>query len=358
MIRIGSAIGQCFRHHIRNIGTTTRLQSTNEQQPPSIVETDSKTVLLFPGQGSQYVGMVHDEVIEQCPNAKKLFEHANSILGYNILDLCRKGPDYELHKTIHCQAAVFVSSLAAVERLAQLNPDTIGNCIAMAGFSIGELAALVTAGSINFVDALRFIKIRSETMQEASEKHPGGMMTVFYEPSAKVRMACKAAEEYCIRSGISTVDSVCSIANDLFPHCKVIAGHITALEFIEKNARNFGIKRIKRLPVSGAFHSGLMKPCRRVLANALEKLDIKTPKVDVYSNVDAEVYLNADHIRNALELQVSRCVAWEKIIHKIYDKHKEDTCPITFSCGPGNQMITILGMINLKAKKLAYAVES
>lgn len=290
--------------------------------------------------------------------AKSLFNLANQILGYDLEKLCRDGPEEDLNRTIHSQPAMLVSSLAAVERLADMSRGAVEKCVATAGFSVGEFASLVLAQSIDFVDALRLIKLRAEVTQQISDTIPSGMMTVLYGNNGNVKQACTMAREYCARSGMSIDESVCSIANHLFPHAKVIGGHEKALEFIESHGKDFGIKRTKRLAVTGAFHTALMKSARMDLRKALSKITIKDPKIAVYSNVDATVYKDVDQIRRGIERHVFMPVMWEQIMQNIYrDTRIDDQLPITFECGPQQNMITILGMVNQKAKLQAYNVE-
>lgn len=313
-----------------------------------------RSVILFPGQGSQYVGMAKN----LCDRAKSLFDTSNQVLGYNLLKLCQNGPEDQLHKTIHSQPAVFVANLAAVENLADRSKGAVESCIATAGFSLGEFCSLVLAQSIDFVEALKLVRKRAELTQELCDSVPSGMMTVIFGTDAGVKNACKLATEFCVRSGMDPEESVCSVANYLFPHAKVIAGHEKALEFVVRHAKDFGIKRVKRLSVSGAFHTNLMKPAYRDFRNALEKVDIKEPKIPVYSNVDASIHKDPSEIRKSLVEHLFKPVKWEQLLHSMYDDtKKEDSYPITFECGPQNNMTTILGMVNLKAREHAYNIE-
>lgn len=342
----------------RNMNScTSAVAATAAAATPLLTKAVKASFILFPGQGSQYVGMAKN----LCARGRSLFEIANQVLGYDLLRLCQQGPEEELNRTVHSQPAVFVSSLAAVENLSEKSKGAVENCIATAGFSVGEFAALVFAQSIDFVDALRLVKLRSEATQLICDSTPSGMMTILFGRDSKPSQACQMAREYCIRSGLSKEESVCSISNYLFPHAKVIGGHEKALEFIELHGKDFGIRKTKRLPVSGAFHTPLMQPAGKDLKKALTKLEIKDPKIKVYSNVNATVYENTDQIRRLIEKHVSEPVMWEQIIHNIFFDYKKETdseeLPITFECGPQNNLTTILGMINLKAKKLAYNIE-
>lgn len=259
------------------------------------------TIILFPGQGNQYVGMAKD--LLKFPVVKDLFELANYILKYDLLKLCLEGPKDKLEQTKYCQPAVMVSSLASLERLKEERPNAIDNCVATAGFSLGEITALIFAGAIGFERGIELVKIRAEAMHIASEMYKGGMVRVLYAPDSQLKQACVRAKEWARERGDEMPE--CRIANYLFPHCKVIAGSVSALEYLEKNVKEFKLKKINRLPVSGAFHSELMAPAVEPFKKALGKTKIDDPVISVYSNVDGKAYKNADHIRKQLPKQVN-----------------------------------------------------
>lgn len=318
------------------------------------IDPKNTSVILFPGQGSQYVGM--GQHLLQYPNVCEMFERASDILGYDLQQLCLEGPREMLNKTLHCQAAVLVTSLAALERLRSTQPWAIENCVATAGFSVGEFAALVFSQSISFEDAVRLIKIRGEAMQAASELVPSGMMTVFLLTTAKPGFICKVAQEWCSRKGIE--GPVCSVANYLFPHCKVIGGHEEALKFIELNARDLGVKKMKRLPVSGAFHTALMQPACAPLAKALQAVHIKEPRIMTHSNLDGKAYRNPDEIRHKLEEQLVMPVKWEQLMQVIYSRETGEEFPRTFECGPGVTLRAVLKNVNGKAWNVSESVSA
>uniref|UniRef100_A0AAV2IZM5 Malonyl-CoA-acyl carrier protein transacylase, mitochondrial n=1 Tax=Knipowitschia caucasica TaxID=637954 RepID=A0AAV2IZM5_KNICA len=252
--------------------------------------------MLFPGQGSQFVGMGRG--LMKYPNVKEMFNAAQRILGYDLLSLCLEGPEEELMKTVHCQPAVFVLSLAAIERLNHLNPKAIESCVAAAGFSVGEFAALVFSGAMTFEEALYVVKVRAEAMQKASELIPSGMLSVMGKPQAQYKFACVQAREHCRSLGID--DPVCSVANYLFPDARVIAGHQQALDFLQKNSRKFYFMRTKVLSVSGAFHTELMQSALEPFRQVLRQVEVRRPEINVYSNVDGKRYMNESHIRRQL----------------------------------------------------------
>jgi len=327
-------------------------QSQHSERPKTAPE--ETTVILFPGQGSQFVGMGHNVI--DAPNVMQMFTIAKQILGYDLLDLCLNGPIESLDKTQYSQPAIFVTSLAAVERLRETGTGDVEACVATAGFSVGEIAALVFAGSMSYEDGLRLVKVRAEAMQYASEMVPSGMMTVFFNADARINFACHAAKEWCIRKGIPPEHAVCSIANYLFPHCKVIAGHEEAISFLQSNAKDFGIRRTKRIPVSGAFHTNLMAPAKEVVRQALKHIKLEIPLIPVHSNYDAKIYRDVESIRKKLTYQICSPVRWEQILHVIYERPKDTMCPKTFECGPGSTLLATLGMVHGVARRNAHHV--
>ncbi|KAL7982734.1 hypothetical protein Chor_010332 [Crotalus horridus] len=305
---------------------------------------EESSVLLFPGQGSQFVGMGRG--LLRYPNVRELFRVAEAVLGYDLWRLCQAGPSDQLHRTVHSQPAVFVCSLAAVEKLHHQRP---WSCVAAAGFSIGEYAALVFAGAMDYAEALYAVKTRAEAMQEASEVIASGMLSVIGRRDSNYKAACLEACEYCKSVGIE--DPVCEVSNYLFPDSRVIAGHLQALEFLQKNSRKFSFARVKMLPVSGAFHTRLMKSAMQPLSEALESISIQQPLISVYSNVDSKKYMQPGQIQHYLVEQLVSPVKWEQIMHRIYERNQGKKFPYTYEVGPGKQLGAILRSCNLKASR-------
>lgn len=306
-----------------------------------------RSVFLFPGQGSQFVGMCRG--LLKYPNVKEMFTVARRILGYDLLALCLDGPEEELMKTVHCQPAVFVTSLAAVERLNRENPKAVESCVAAAGFSVGEFAALVFSGAMNFAEALYVVKVRAEAMQKASELVPSAMLSVVGRRQAQYKYACVQAKEHCRSLGIE--EPVCSVANYLFPDGRVIAGHQQALDFLQQNSRRLEFMRTKRLPVSGAFHTELMASATEPLREVLRQVEVRRPEINVYSNVDGKRYMNESHVRRQLVKQLVSPVKWEQTLHEIYERTQGERFPHTYEVGPGKQLGATLQMCNRKAYK-------
>lgn len=319
----------------------------SQQSARPNVDPRLTSVILFPGQGSQFVGMAKSLI--DFPNVMDMFESASEILRYNLLDLCIHGPRDMLNMTVHSQVAVMVSSLAAVEKLRAENVKAIENCAATAGFSVGEYASLVFAGAIEFEDAVRLLRVRGEAMQAASDLQSSGMMTAFLTTEAKIKNACKCAREWCEKQGIDGGE--CTVASYLFPHCKVISGHTEALNYLELNGAEFGIKKVKYLPVSGAFHSRLMLPAKSILQKALKSTPVETPIIPVHSNINGKKYLTPDQIKTNLSDQLVQPVKWEQTMHAIYERDKGIEFPNTYECGPGTSLKSILRMNNNEAYK-------
>lgn len=303
------------------------------------------SVLLFPGQGSQFVGMGRGML--NYGSVKDMFTVAEKVLGYDLLSLCLNGPESDLMNTVHCQPAVFVTSLAAVERLNHENPAAIENCVAAAGFSVGEFAALVFAGAMDFAEALFAVKVRAEAMQKASDATPSGMLSVIGRPQANYKYACLKAREHCLSLGIQ--NPVCSIANYLFPDGRVIAGHLEALDFLQKNSKQLHFGRTRLVPVSGAFHTKLMEPAVQPLSGVLRQINLRRPEVSVHSNVDGKCYMQEKHVQRQLAKQVVSPVKWEQTLHEIYERTRGQEFPYTYEVGPGRQLGATLQKCNMKA---------
>ncbi|KAF5908402.1 malonyl-CoA-acyl carrier protein transacylase, mitochondrial-like [Clarias magur] len=303
------------------------------------------SVLLFPGQGSQFVGMARGML--QYGSVRDMFSVAEKVLGYDLLSLCLHGPEEDLMKTVHCQPAVFVTSLAAVERLNHENPAAVENCVAAAGFSVGEFAALVFSGAMDFAEALFAVKVRAEAMQNASDATLSGMLSVIGRPQANYKHACLQAREHCLSLGIQ--NPVCSIANYLFPDGRVIAGHLEALDFLQKNSKQLQFARTTLLPVSGAFHTALMEPAVQPVVNVLRQLKVRRPEVAIHSNVDGKRYMHEKHVQRQLAKQMVSPVKWEQTLHEIYERTQGQEFPHTYEVGPGKQLGATLQKCNMKA---------
>jgi [acyl-carrier-protein] S-malonyltransferase len=294
----------------------------------------AKIAFLFPGQGAQTVGMGR-QLYETLPAARKLFDDAANLLGYSLIDVCANGPAERLNATDVSQPALFVCSLAALESLKISDPGSVESCQGTAGLSLGEYTALVFAGALSFADGLRVVRKRGEAMQAASDATPSGMVSILTLDESKVR------ELVAVASAKGTL----AIANLLCPGSIVVSGTKEACAEAERLAETMG-GRSKRLSVAGAFHTEIMKPADEALAAALKDVPIHTPRIPVWSNVDAQSHSDPEEIRSLLVRQVIQPVQWEQTMRNLlsagFDKFYE--------IGPGRVLVGLLKRVMRKAE--------
>jgi [acyl-carrier-protein] S-malonyltransferase len=264
----------------------------------------SKTAFIFPGQGAQYVGMGKD-LYDQFPEAREVFDAADSILRFPLSKLCFEGPEEELVLTANTQPALFVTSMACLRLLEKhdIKPDVT------AGHSIGEYAALVAAGTLGFEDALPLVRKRGQLMQEAGRKRPGTMAAIIGLDADEVELACSRADD------IGIVD----VANYNSPGQVVISGEVKAVEAASQYAKEMGARKVIPLSVSGAFHSRLMADAAEKLAIELNRACFDNADIPVVANVTADFVYDVDEIRDCLERQIAGSVRWEESVRLMVD---------------------------------------
>jgi len=266
---------------------------------------------IFPGQGTQYVGMGHD-LYQNFEIACEMFHKANEILKFDIMRLCFFGPPEELTRTRNCQPAVFLISMVALRCLEEYFRSRVGRSysqilkpVVSCGLSLGEYSALVAAGAISFEEALILVRKRGEFMEEACNENPGTM-------SAIIGMERKKIEEICKESGAE-------IANINSPDQIVIAGRIENVEKAEELAKVNEAKKVVRLNVAGAFHSSLMEPAAKKLMYYLNDVNIKRPKFTVISNVNAYFSFLPQEIKANLINQITHTTYWVDCVETMID---------------------------------------
>ena len=291
-----------------------------------------KTAILFPGQGAQTVGMGKD-VLATVPAARALFEKARTILGYDLVDVCLNGPADKLNSTVVSQPAIFVGGLAALEVLKTTDPSAITDCTATAGLSLGEYTALVFAGAMSFADGLRLVQKRGAAMQAAADATPSGMVSIIGAERAQVEEMVAAA----------SASGFIQIANLLCPGNIVVSGDKPGCAAIQMVAEEKGAKTVA-LAVAGAFHTRLMKPADEQLANALDSVDLKPPRVPVWSNVDARPHTDPAEIRGLLVRQVLQPVLWEDTLRGLL----ADGVTVFHEVGPGRVLAGLMKRVQRK----------
>lgn len=279
---------------------------------------------VFPGQGSQFVGMGKD-LYDNNPLAKKLFDQADEILGFKITDIMFAGTDEQLKETKVTQPAVFLHSVISALCLGDDFQPAM-----TAGHSLGEFSALVAAGALNFEDGLKLVHARALAMQKACEAAPGTMAAIIGLPDEKV-------EEIC-----ASVDGVVVPANYNCPGQLVISGDKEAINAACEKMKEAGAKRALPLAVSGAFHSPLMQPAKEELQAAIEATEFKTPKCPVYQNYDAQPHTDAAEIKANLIAQLTGSVRWTKSVQNMIADGADDFT----ECGPGKALQGMIGRID------------
>jgi [acyl-carrier-protein] S-malonyltransferase len=284
---------------------------------------------VFPGQGSQKVGM-GSALAEALPSVRALFEAADDALGYKISALCFAGPEVELQATANTQPAILTTSVAAltaVRELAGIEPQVV------AGHSLGEYSALVCAGALSFSDAVRLVHLRGKFMQEAVPQGVGAMAAI-------VGLDARAVEDTC-KEARGNSDEVCSPANFNGAGQTVIAGHAPAVERAMALAKSKGAKLVKALPVSAPFHCALMKPAADRLADELAQITVAAPKVPVVTNVEAQPNSDGNRVKDLLVAQVTGSVRWEESAKKLVEMGATRAIEI----GPGKVLSGLLKRI-------------
>ena len=282
---------------------------------------------LFPGQGSQAVGMGKD-LAEHHAIARRTFEEADDALGYKLSQLCFAGPEEKLRLTEITQPAILTVSVAAWRIFDEkgVKPSFV------AGHSLGEYSAHVAAGTLNFADAVRTVRNRGKYMQEAVPVGVGAMAAILGMDPQKVSEVCadSANGEVCEPANINSAEQI------------VISGNTGAVQRAAALATDRGAKRAVMLPVSAPFHCSLMKPAQHLLAADLQKLSFQNPRVPVACNIDAALVRDGDYSRDALIRQVTGSVKWNQLIHLLIAQGAERFIEV----GPGKVLSGLMRQID------------
>ena len=292
-----------------------------------------KTALLFPGQGAQAVGMGAD-IYQAYPEARRVFDEADEVLGFALSRLCFEGPENELTDTANAQPAILVTSLAFYQIVGAHFDDV--DC--MAGHSLGEYTALVASGALSAADAVRLTRQRGEWMKKAGERSPGGMAAVLNLEDEALESACRQAAE--------ETGGVVQIANYNSPGQIVISGDKATLDRACELAKERGARRVIPLAVSVATHSPLMAYASDGLKKAIEAAAISAPQVPVIGNVSAEPLLLADAVERELMAQLTSPVRWTSSVQTMISRGVGRFVEI----GPGNVLTGLVRRIEKNAE--------
>jgi [acyl-carrier-protein] S-malonyltransferase len=293
-----------------------------------------KTAFLFPGQGAQAAGM-GKEIAQKFDAAARIFERANTIVGFDLSRICFEGPAERLNTTTVSQPAIFVTSAAILEAV-KTSPAKSGfGADVTAGLSLGEYTALYAAGVISFEDALVLVQKRGQAMQAAADATDGGMVSIIGLDEEKVGQLCAEAGE----------GEILVAVNFNCPGQIVISGSKAACERAERLAGKYGAVKAVRLEVAGAFHTEMMSSAANTLKEALRKCRISEPvNIKTIANIDAEYYKSAKEIAEGLIKQLTCPVLWQKCMEKLIADGVEDF----YEIGPGRVLSGLMRRIDRK----------
>ena len=290
--------------------------------------------LLFPGQGSQYVGM-GKELVQQSDAARAVFEEADAVLNFSVTKLCFEGPESELTLTVNTQPAILTHSVAIFRDLQARFPERLQGAAFTAGHSLGEYSANVASGALAFADALRLVRNRGRFMQDAVPLGIGAMAAIIGLSPEQVDALCEEAAE----------GAVLSAANYNSPEQTVIAGHVEAVERAVELAPERGARRAKILSVSAPFHCSLMAPARQQMRPQLEVVSFRDPAFPVVTNVDAKETTRGKLLREALMRQIDSPVRWVETVQLLAAEGVDRALEI----GPGR---VLAGLVRRIAKSI------
>ncbi len=289
----------------------------------------SKKAFLFPGQGSQYIGMAKD-LFEKSVEAKEMIKTADDALGVNLSYIMFNGPEDQLKQTEYTQPAIFLHSVILASIIRTIEPE------ASAGHSLGEYSALVSANAIQFYDAIKLVRTRGKAMQQAGIDNPGTLAAIVGLDSNKVEDLCKEASSA----------GIVQCANFNSPGQIVISGSIEGVRKAMELCKLNGAKLVKELVVSGAFHSPLMQSAKDILLDALVFSSFYDAKFPVYANVTAKPVTKKEEIKNHLFNQVTSPVRWEETINNMISDGFDEF----YEIGPGKVLQGLVKRINPDVK--------
>ena len=303
-----------------------------------------KIALVFPGQGTQHVGMGR-YLYDHFPSARAVIDQADAVLGYSLSKLMFEGPSEELEDTLNAQPAILTVSVAALEALRE-QLGSVGQKLQpvfVAGHSLGEYSALVAAGSLDFGDALNLVRERGRLMKEAGDEFPGGMAAVIGLKAEQLAEVCEQASRES--------EGIVVIANDNCPGQTVISGEAGALERAMELARERGARRAVRLEISIASHSPLMERAARQLGDIVNLVDFREPVVPIVSNLTGRVSTSVDEVRRNVGNHMIRPVMWTNSVREMIDSGTTTFVEV----GPGNVLGGLIRRVKRDVKTLSLA---
>ena len=290
-----------------------------------------KVAYIFPGQGSQSVGMGLDLYVHYA-SAREVYDEVDNTLGFSLSRLCFEGPEEDLTQTINVQAALLTTSIACLKAAQEVTDNSLPTPAFVAGHSLGEYTALVVAGVLSLSDAVRLVRERGRLMHEAGQRKPGGMLAI-------IGLDEEIVENVCLSVGTT-------ISNINSPGQIIISGSQDSLTKARRLAQMKGARRIIPLKVSGAFHSALMEPATEGLRNAVSEFTFKEPLMPVVANVTAQPLSNIEAIKQELVSQIVHCVKWQQSVETMIARG----VTTFFEIGPGEVLTGLTKRISPGAR--------
>jgi len=307
--------------------------------------------LMFPGQGSQYVGMLKE--MKDDPAVKGMLDKSKEILGWDVLDLCLNGPEEKLANTQYTQPAMYIGGLAGLEKLRKEKPAEASNPTFIAGLSLGEYTALCAAGVFSFEDGLKLVKLRGEAMQEAATTQGKQLMlSVAGLDRATLDKLCDESKKE------EGPKATCQVANALFPNGFSLGGTEKAINICQEKCEKAGALQAKVLKTGGAFHTQLMEPAQAKLNEALDATveRMSSPKIAIYQNATAELVPAGSSVATIVEnlkMQLTSPVLWEPTMQKMIGTGITEY----YECGPMKQLKAMMKRINPTVWKTTYNID-
>ncbi len=296
----------------------------------------AKSAYVFPGQGSQRVGMGQD-LYDTSPLAREVFDETDAIVGFPLSRLCFEGPEEELTKTSNVQPAVLATSIACLRTAQQASTSSLPSPAFIAGHSLGEYTALVAASVLSLSDAVSLVRERGRLMHEAGLKNPGGMLAI-------IGLELKVIEDICLRSE-------CDISNINCPIQTVISGAVEPLARAKELAMAKGARRIIPLNVSAAFHSSLMEPVMAEFNEVISGSVFHPPSIPIIANVTASVLTDVASIKEELLKQLRHCIQWQDCIEYMI----QNGVTSFYEVGPGMVLSNLIRHTNSEVQTMSIS---
>ena len=295
-----------------------------------------KIAYVFPGQGSQGIGMGWD-LYDSYAAAREVFDEADATLGFPLSHLCFEGPEEELTRTDNVQPAILATSIACLRAAQQASDEDLPSPSFVAGHSLGEYTALVAADVLSLSDAVRLVRERGRLMHKAGEKNQGSMLAI-------IGLEKSAVEDVCLQSGAE-------ISNINCPGQIVISGAVNALSLASKLAKLKNARRVIPLKVSGAFHSSLMEPIIDEFSDAISDFVFRPPAIPIIANVTARPLTDVNSIREELLYQLRRCIQWQPSVEYMV----QDGVNSFYEIGPGRVLSGLIKRINSEVQTFSIS---